>query len=617
MSRKKTKRQPAPAAASPAAGAEAPLPSAPVPVHRAWLLAAALTLLLAGLACYWTSFGGVFLLDDWHVIERRAAQGTLWPVWQHLHFRPRSLGYVTLGLNYYFGGLKVGGWHAVNLGIHLVTALLLLATLRRVLAERVMPVVCRENALLLAWGTALLWTVHPLNTQAVTYICQRFEALAALFYLLAVYGAVRALQAWRDLAAGSWRRLVIPGLWAGVTGLALAGGWLSKETIVTAPAFILVYAWVCHNPAGWRRLRSWRFWLPAGVLLGLVAAVALMRLPAVFDGTSAARDDYGVRTAGSYLLTQPSVLLHYLQLAAWPQALAFDYYDWPVARSLADAWLPGLIVCALVLVTVWGVVRQRPWSLAGAWFFGILSVTSSFIPIADLAFEHRMYLPLAGVIGLAAAWLRSGLGRLPARGFLAKPVAATALFAFLALVLALPLGWRTARRNLDYGSTVAMWTSVVKARPGNARAWDSLGTAHTEAKNNAKAEECYRRALELEPDFVKACTNLGNLAYARGDLKAAEALYLHTLSIKPRQPEALSNLSAICIRRGQYHKAIEYATAALKIRRFLPEAQTCLDMARKRLAEREARKGGPSATAPAAAGRGRPDAVVPQPAPQE
>src|SRR5690606_21319791 len=103
-------------------------------------------------------------------------------------------------------------------------------------------------------------------------------------------------------------------------------------------------------------------------------------------------------TPWQYLLTQAEVLVHYLRLVFVPWPLVLDY-EWPVVKSIREAAVPLVVVSALLAVTVWGLVRRRAWAMAGVLSFGVLAPTSSVVPIVtEVAAEHRLYLPLAGLI---------------------------------------------------------------------------------------------------------------------------------------------------------------------------------------------------------------------------
>ena len=172
-------------------------------------------------------------------------------------------------------------------------------------------------------------------------------------------------------------------------------------------------------------------------------------------------------TPWQYACSQPGVILHYLRLAVWPDTLCLDYW-WPVAKTAGEI-LPGaLVIGGLLAATVWALWRAPAWGFLGAWFFVILAPTSSIMPIVDLAFEHRMYLPLAAVAAAAVCGVFLLSRRLPPRQV------AWAGLALAGLALA-ALAYRTAQRNQDYENMTLMWNQVVALRPENGRALSNLG----------------------------------------------------------------------------------------------------------------------------------------------
>ena len=217
----------------------------------------------------------------------------------------------------------------------------------------------------------------------------------------------------------------------------------------------------------WRRR-----WGCTSALLAAWAAFALLQLrvaPRPWAG-------YALHVSWlEYARSQPGVILHYLRLAFWPQPLVLDY-GWPPARTVGEI-LPGaMVVAALLAATGYAFWRWPAWGFLGAWFFLILAPTSSVMPLADLAFEHRMYLPLAAVV---TAVVLGGyvLGQsLVDRGVVAARTA-TAVGGCLVLAASVTLGYVTYQRNKDYQSEIALWQDTVNQRPNNCRAHDSLGNA--------------------------------------------------------------------------------------------------------------------------------------------
>ncbi|MGD8816391.1 MAG: hypothetical protein PVJ51_04345, partial [Acidobacteriota bacterium] len=412
--------------------AEAPAPRALCPL--AWWMPA-LIVTCGGLA-YASSFAGVFLFDDLpHIVVNQNIR-QLWPIGVVIGQGLRPVVFYSFAVNYAISAGAPWSYHLVNLVVHLAAALALFGVVRRTcvfpVARRV-----RDNADALGLATALLWVVHPLSTQAVTYVVQRSESMAGMFYLVALYCFVRALQA--EGGAG-W--------YAGALGgLMLALG--CKEIAVTAPLMFLLYD--CCFAAGSLGCALRRRWALYAVFVAGPPAVLLARrladMPNAFiyaglwGGLTSQRviplggDDFafgplapGAVGSGQYLLSQAQVMLHYLRLALWPHPLVFDYAWQPVA-SFAQAVPAVAAMCVLLLTVAWSLWRAPALGFLGASFFLTLAVSSSVVPLPDLAVEHRMYLALAplivlGVLAARACWRRAPA---PVRRFEPAPAAALAL----------------------------------------------------------------------------------------------------------------------------------------------------------------------------------------------
>ncbi|MHC4990330.1 MAG: tetratricopeptide repeat protein, partial [Planctomycetota bacterium] len=468
---------------------------------------------------------------------------------------------LTLMANAMLSGERVWSYHALNLVVHLLAALTLFGVVRRTI---LLGSAAREDrAAWFAFGVALLWLVHPLQTESVTYIIQRAEALMGLFYLLTLYAVVRG--------AGSARPLP----WYLLALVACCLGMASKAVMVTVPVVVLLYDWI-FLASGFRELlrRRWPLYL------GLFAMYAVLFAVGVVQAVFAIGRELGFAHRGitplEYLRSQPEVILHYLALCVWPRELVLDY-SWPVAQDTARIAVTGALIVTLLALTAWALLRRPRLGFLGAWFFLILAPTSSVVPIRDLAVEHRMYLPLAAIIAatmLAGGVVLRGIGRrLNASDRLLFSISALTL---LAITVALTI--RTVRRNEDYRSEVAMWQSVVGARP-HARSRQNLGRALLLDGRVEEAETQLREALRLDPRNADALVNLGNIALHRARYDEAIAHYEVAITVNSRLPFALNNLGAAYAIQGRWDLAIENYRRALKVNRGYADARRNLGVA--------------------------------------
>ncbi len=506
------------------------------PRQHTW--AAVGALVLAGIAVYANTLRVPFFFDDRLAIlenptirDLSALGQVLSPPENGSGVAGRPLVNLSLALNYAAGGTSVFGYHAVNLLLHLLTGLTLFGLVRRLLAAW-QPA---EPATGWALAVAGLWLVHPLQTETVTCVVQRTEGMLGLFYLLSLYTAVRGATSAR------------PGRWYAAAIAAAFAGMATKEVMVTVPLvlFVLDRTFLAGSWKGaWQQRK--------GLYSGLAASWLLLGFLLFASGGNrgtAAGFGLGV-TPWTYALTQCEAITTYLGLALWPRTLVVDYGTDIVTR--ATQVIPqGLTVLVLVAATA---VALRSRSLAGcfgAWFFIILSPSSSFVPLVTQTIaEHRMSLPLAAVTAGVAATLHATLGR---RGL------------FVCLALGVALGARTVARNADYRSEVSILEATIAQRPANARAWNNLGNALARAGKTDEAQAALRTALRLKPDFAAAHTNLGNVFDLLQRWPESEVEMREAVRLEPNHTKARFNLGNVLLRVGKNAEAAENLREAVRL----------------------------------------------------
>jgi len=341
---------------------------------------------------------------------------------------------------------------------------------------------------------------------------------------------------------------------------------------VTAPLVVLVYDGIFLSPSFSGALHKRRSLYLALASTWIFAAALVSHLPHP-ERAKAGFAFTGI-TPLEYLLTQPGVMLHYLKLALWPRPLCFDY-AWPIARTLQDILWPAIVIVPLVLATGWLVLRRHPLGFLGTWFFGILAPTSSVIPIADLAAEHRVYLPLAAVVAGGVLSIVSLLHRM-IRSVSLRRTAET--LAFVVIVVASEI--LTIQRNWDYRSAESIWRDTLAKRPANARASIGLGNALVHQSQWAEATVAYTNALHLRPDDTTVHNNLGVALYEQGKLDEALKEYAEALRLDPSEADAYNNLGVVLIQQGQRAEAIAHFVEALRLSPDHVEAKRNLERAR-------------------------------------
>jgi hypothetical protein len=515
---------------------------APARSSRPLIFAAAALILIAGLAAYSNSFSGVFVLDDEPAIAQNPNVRSLWPLTTAMSAPPdttlsgRPVAALSFAVDGAISGGSLSGYHATNLCIHLAAALLLFGITRRTLITPPLRDRFSSAATTLALIVALIFVVHPIQTGSVTYIVQRVESLMGLLYLATLYCAIRALD------AGQARLL-----WTGASVLACALGMGTKEVMATAPLMVMLWDFQ-FAPDRLRDRRPLYAWLASTwVMLAILVAGGHRSLSVGFG--------FAAWPWWRYLMTQAGVIAHYLRLAVVPAPLVLDY-DWRAASSLAQAAVPGALIAGLLAATLWGLWRRSPAAFAGAWFFLILAPSSSVIPVVtEVAAEHRMYLPVAGVIALVVLGL-DGLWRRMPRVSLVAAAGVVLLF-----------GRMTYARNADYQDYDRIWSATIADRPHNARARNNYATSLLMKGRYAEAEPHLRVAVDENASFAEAEANLGVALSAQGRLDEGAAHLRRAIEIQPDYVSAHRNLGETYAMQNRLRDAAAEYEKALAIAR--------------------------------------------------
>jgi Flp pilus assembly protein TadD len=310
----------------------------------------------------------------------------------------------------------------------------------------------------------------------------------------------------------------------------------------------------------WRRVWSERGWWHVG-LFATLGVIPLLLAAAPFEWRTSSGFEMKEFGPVAYAMTEPGVIVHYLKLCFWPHPLCLDY-SWPIASGAGAVLLPGLVIAALLVATAIALRRAPGIGFLGVWFFLILAPTSSFVPILDPAFEHRLYLPLAAVTLLAALAGAALLDRWApgkAGSRWSWPAAGTTL------LLTILLGTVTLRRNEDYRSASALWTRTLEVRPDQLRARINLANAlDREGKIDLALLEA-ERAMREHPNNPAAHHALGNVLVRAGRLDEALPHLRAAAEGEPMNGEAHYLLGNALARRGQLDEALRHLIEAKRL----------------------------------------------------
>ncbi len=518
-------------------------------------------LLIAGatVLVYSNTFDASFHFDDVQNIvqnERVHDLGKLWPP-----SGARWLGELSFALNYRFGGLHVIGYHAVNLLIHICNGLLVFALAKSTLRTpslrdaSLSPLVRRYVPL----ASGLLFALHPVQTQAVTYVVQRFASLATFFYLLSVVLYVRSRlsleteRAPKGIAACAYALSIV----------AAAAAMKTKEISFTLPITVAGYELLLFGTR--RRLR---LVLPFAATALLVAPSLAPARPDALGVTGHFAAETAEISRWTYLLTQSRVLVTYVRLLFFPVGQNLDY-DFRLSSSVTD---PDVLLAASSLLVMAGfavvvLIRARRSNRADgvlaffgiAWFFLTSSVESSVIPIRDVIYEHRMYLPSAGAAVALGTGLLAGVDALRFR----SPVG---LRVSVALLIATgPLGIATYARNFVWRDEASLWSDVAAKSPNKARVRYNLGHVFQDLERLDDAVREYRQAIRLDPGFPDPHTNLCNLLQDIRRWDEAVGECLAAIRLAPQLPNPHYNLGNVHRATGRLEDAASEYREAIRL----------------------------------------------------
>ncbi len=507
-------------------------------------------------AIYGRALDAPFVFDDRPAIIENPSLRRLWPPIGDANLRGplnpppfaptarRPLPNLSLAIDHRLYGLDPAGYRATNFGLHALVATIVALLVRDTLRLPYFAGAWTGVAAPLGIAAALVWLAHPLVSETVVYVTQRTELLAALFYVLTLWAAVRHWTAATPVVAARW---------AGVAMLSCIAGMASKEVAASLPLVVWLYERTFL-------VDSWRATARSRRLYAGLAASWLVLLALNVQGASGLSDARHYVSPVVWWATQTKVTLLYLKLAIWPWPLAIHYE--PAYLQTAAAAAPWVVAFALLVVAAVAAVRRRPAARFVVVAAALVLAPTFVVPLAKMmAAERRMYLPLVGLVVLAVA---GGARRLAAR-----PTVAAAL----AVTLVVVLGAVTVRRLTAYETAVTLWTDTIRTQPGDAMAYYNLGVALLESgRPPAEAMARFEEALRLDPGHAGALDNIGLVLLRQRRFDEARARFERALAADPENAVALNNLGALELDLRRPAAAIPLLERALAAEPDLPKA---------------------------------------------
>ncbi len=524
---------------------------------------------LTGFLIYSNSFQTAFQFDDYFAIVnnatiRRLDIPLLWDA-----FRTRFILGLSLAFNFHFSGLSTFGYHIFNLAIHLLAATSVYFFVHYLFQtpyfkSKQFPV----DAKILALFSALLFVVHPIETQAVTYIWQRGASITALFYVAAVMFYLKARVESSKLAYG-------------LCLISILLGMHTKENCATAPFAILMTEFFFFG--SWRDQTKKRlirlipiflclFVIPLHMTRANEVQLDLLRSPLQFTAKSEnltllEKLSMVTRWANpwdmprkDYMLTQLNAVRTYLRLLFFPVNQNLDY-DFPISKSLFE---PATLFSVLLLILIFGLAlwfypKNRLLLYGVIWFYLNLLIESS-VPMKDVFFEHRVYLPSVGFVLLVPYAFFSLIKQ--------KKI----VFSLLGCLVAL-FSVMTYQRNKVWKDELTLWHDVLKKSPNKARPYIELGAAYGRLGDMDKVIEMNTKAIERDPYRALAYGNIGYAYLIKKDLGKAIKFFHQAFLYQEYLPWVANNLSVAYRQTGRIDQAVYWSEKAVEQNPLLANSQ--------------------------------------------
>ena len=493
----------------------------------------------------------------------------------------RWLGEWLNKLNYQIGGFDPWYYRVCNVTIHIITGLLVFAFIYTICKKSAEDSFLQKRATWIAQMTMVLFLLHPVQTQTVSYVIQaRLEGLATLCVMLIANVF---------LAAYSVRSMIARGI---LLALALLIGFIScgtKEIVIVAPFLILAVDWFFLAKMEWSSFKK-RIWFHALFSAVILCSLLYYLKPKFFfdvlglkvmmpnnRGNILTNDAMDMIKPFHYLISEFKVILHYLWIFISPFGMSVEY-DWKLSSSFfsPDSFLPFLFLISIggMIIHLMREKKLPAVSFGLLWFFIAIAPRSTLIPSPELICDYKTYLASVGwlfLLSVGIVWLvDKALQKISEEKniFLEINASQTVFISFCALTL----GWSSMDRNLVWKSSIAFWQDVVEKAPMKARAHNNLGVALSEDGRFDEAIPCYLQAIKLDRVYSDPWSNVA-VAYSvkNDDDKAISALQ-EAIRIFPNYAEAYNNLGTLYIKKKEFEPAEKMLRYAISLRGYYGKA---------------------------------------------
>jgi tetratricopeptide (TPR) repeat protein len=520
-----------------------------------------ISLLILLLAVYGNSFHGEWHFDDIpNIIENpnvHLKNLSLKGIYNAFHFRgdlARPVSYLSLAINYYFGGLETFGYHLINFIIHYVTAIFLFLFIFNTLRLPLLRDRYGENAYAISILATVFWAINPVQVLAVSYVVQRMASMAGMFYIAAMYFYLKGRT-----AEGIKNRALFFLCCAVATLLAFG----SKETAAMLPVSLFIYDLFLIQGADRETVRK-------NLKFAFIPFAVVIILANSYLDLSSILDDYRVRsyTVGGRLITEPRVIIFYISLLLYPiHSRLTMLHDFDISKSLIDPWttLPAMLIIVFSVGYALTIARKRPLiSFCILFFFLNHLIEGSFVPV-ELIYEHRNYIPSMLFFVPVVIFILRMLD------YFAYRKAIRWLIVFSVIFVLFAEGHTVYMRNEVLKTDMALWIDNILKYPRLSRPHNNLGIHYTrhglrEAGMGEFIEASSLNNYENLTIVARTEINMGNFYLNEGQDDMAFTHYRKAIWISPTNAQPYAGIAQINLRRGDTDRAYEYIRKALKIK---------------------------------------------------
>ncbi|MCB9493094.1 MAG: tetratricopeptide repeat protein [Epsilonproteobacteria bacterium] len=492
----------------------------------------------------------------------------------------RWLGEWLNSVNYKIGMFDPFSYRLINVCMHIVAGIMVFVLVRRLCQSLKENAFLYNNALYVAFATASLFLLHPVQTQTVSYVIQaRLEGLASLMVLSTIFCFVRMVHA----QAGVQKYL-----FGALTFFFAFVSCGTKELVVVLPALLVLVDWFFLAQQEWDEFKKrlvfhgafWVFFASVIIhYLGLkfvTDAVMAKVITGNNRGNVLTEGALDTIRASEFFISEFKVIVHYLWMFIWPFGISVEY-DWKIEQSIFALKVVGpfLVLATLFLLALsWIKVRRMaPWAFGIFWFFIAIAPRASIIPSPELVCDYKSYLASFGMMFMLGILLVRLLHTiLPALQWVYESTYARELQLIGIMVLMLPVIYSAYLRNKSWETCVAFWEDNAAKAPGKARVHNNLGVALSEVGRFDEAIASYKRAIDLDKHYSDPLSNIAVSYSLKGETDKAIESLKGAIHICPNYPEAYNNLGTLLLQKKEYDDAERALNIAIQLRPYYGKA---------------------------------------------